>query len=223
MASSSIRYSLIETGSLALRRCWKKSISMIRVPSGLRQAGEPGLEMASHGGPFAVYDRKYHGVPQAAVGEALVVAQDAVLLGAEPGDRLARGMVEPVGPELDRDAVECLEGVPRRQGLAFGVERGALDRGGVPRGADLEPTLPWLDVHVPGRSDDALVAQAPHHEGQGAAGIALVEGIGDPVVHVFRPRHLGVPEVPELPVGRRVHELGAVGLVERLEPHVTAH
>ena len=37
-------------------------------------------------------------------GQPLVVAQHAVLLGAEPRDRLARAVVEPVCPELDRDA-----------------------------------------------------------------------------------------------------------------------
>jgi hypothetical protein len=48
----------------------------------------------------------------AAVGAALVRAQDAVELRAQAFDGAPALRVEPVGAELDRDAVQRLEGVP---------------------------------------------------------------------------------------------------------------
>src|SRR5689334_8306582 len=59
------------------------------------------LEMRAHGGPFAFDDAVDDGVTPAAVGQQLMVAQHAILLGAETLDGAARRVVEPVGAELD--------------------------------------------------------------------------------------------------------------------------
>src|SRR5438309_473111 len=83
-------------------------------------------EMPLYGRPFAVDDAEHDGVAPGAVGHELVIAQHRVLLGAEPRDSGARGVVEPVRAKLDRDAREPLECVGQQQQLALGIDRGAL-------------------------------------------------------------------------------------------------
>ena len=68
--------------------------------------------------------------------EDLVVAQDAVLLRAQPLDRRARLEVEEVGAELDGDAAERLERVRQQQQLALGIYARPLRALRVPRVAD---------------------------------------------------------------------------------------
>src|SRR5437867_8674672 len=96
------------------------------------------LEMPLHRRPFAVDDAEYDGVALRAVGHELMVAQDGVLLGAQPRDRLAGRMVEPVRAKLNRDTCELFECVREQHQLAFGVDRGALRAPGLPGVAELE-------------------------------------------------------------------------------------
>ena len=51
--------------------------------SGSGQARLPDLQVASHGGPLAVDDGKHDGIAQAAIGQPLVLAQHAILLGTQ--------------------------------------------------------------------------------------------------------------------------------------------
>src|SRR5207237_8450305 len=84
----------------------------------------------------------------------LMVAQHAVLLGAEPLDRGARGMIEPVGAKLDRDALQLLERMREEHELALGVDRAALDALGIPGMPDFQTAIGSVDVVVPGAADD---------------------------------------------------------------------
>src|SRR5690606_18108827 len=67
------------------------------------------------------------------------VAQDAVLLRAQPGDGLARLLVEPAGLETDRSAAQGLERVTQQHQLALGIQPGALHARRVPGVADGQP------------------------------------------------------------------------------------
>src|ERR1700687_1199790 len=62
-------------------------------------------QMRAHRWPLAGYDRVHHRVAQRAIRRDLMVAQDAVLLGAKALDGTAALMIEEVGAEFDRDAV----------------------------------------------------------------------------------------------------------------------
>src|ERR1700761_8813153 len=82
-------------------------------------------EMRLHGRPFRGNDAVHDGVAQRAVGADLMVAQNAVLLGAQTLDAAPALMVEEMRAEFDRDAIELFERMRQQQQLALGVERGA--------------------------------------------------------------------------------------------------
>ena len=71
--------------------------------------------MPAHGRPLGGGDAVDRGVAQRAIGRALVVAQYAVQLRPQAFDRAPALGVEAVGSELDRDAVQRLEGVRQQQ------------------------------------------------------------------------------------------------------------
>ena len=64
------------------------------------------MQIAFHRRPFRRDDREHHCVAEGTVWHAHVVAQHAVLLGAQARDGRARALVEPVGAELHRDALQ---------------------------------------------------------------------------------------------------------------------
>jgi hypothetical protein len=64
------------------------------------------LQVALHALPFRIDDGEDDGVARRAVGMPLVVAQHAVLLGAEAGDGGARGGVEPAGFQHHADTAQ---------------------------------------------------------------------------------------------------------------------
>src|SRR5690606_32074704 len=84
------------------------------------------LQVPLHRRPLALDNGVRHGVANAAVGMAQMVADDAVALGAQPLDRSARAVVEPTGLEPDRYAAHGLERMREQQSLGLGIEAGAL-------------------------------------------------------------------------------------------------
>src|SRR5450432_3145942 len=101
-----------------------------------------------HRRPFAVDDAEDHRVALRPVSGNLVIAQHAVLLRAKTRDRGARGVVEPVRAELDRDALESLESVRKQQQLTLGVDRPALDPPRIPGVPDLQAAVGRVDVEI---------------------------------------------------------------------------
>src|SRR5450432_1750891 len=97
-ASSSGRNSRVDTGSLAALRCRKKSTSTAMTP--LARALQLIAQVLFHRRPLALDDAEHHRVAITAVRGYLVVAQHRILLGAEPCDRRARGVIEPVRAEF---------------------------------------------------------------------------------------------------------------------------
>src|SRR5882672_1311060 len=85
-----------------------------------------------HRRPFAGNDAVDHGVAQGAVRCNLMAAQDAVELGAEALDATPALMIEKMGAEFDRNAIEFFERMAKQQQFALGVERTALDAFGIP-------------------------------------------------------------------------------------------
>src|SRR5438132_10829573 len=122
-ASRSVRNSRVDTGSLAALRWRKKSMSMSSPIAALQQVHE----MPLHRRPLALDDAEHDRVAIAAVGRDLVIAEHAVLLGAQPCNRFSGGVIEPVRAELDRGAFERLESVGARHDFALGIDRRALD------------------------------------------------------------------------------------------------
>src|SRR4029453_7707323 len=106
------------------------------------------LQIPLHRGPLAFDDAEHHGVAARAVRQELVIAQDAVLLRAQPLDRRARREIEEVGAELDRNALQRFAGMSQQQQLALGVDRRALCALRIPRMADFESPVRGLDVEV---------------------------------------------------------------------------
>src|SRR5215468_2156957 len=91
--------------------------------------------------PFGRDDAVDHSVAQRAVRRNLVVAQNAVLLGAQPLDAAPALVIEEMRAEFYRNAIELLEGVAEQQQFALRIERGALHTLGIPCGADLDPAV----------------------------------------------------------------------------------
>src|SRR5690606_1603827 len=103
-----------------------RSVLIVR---GLRQALQPSqfpFQMSPYRGPFGGNDAVDAGIAQRAVGRALVIAQNAVQLGTETFDGSAAGVVEEVGAELHRKAVQRIEGVAQQKQLGFCVQGCAL-------------------------------------------------------------------------------------------------
>ena len=94
-----------------------------------------------------------------------MVAQNAVLLGAEPLDAAPALVIEEMRAEFDRDAVELLEGMGQQQQFALGVERAALHALGIPGRADLDAAVGRIDIHV-GRHARDLAVGIEHRERQ---------------------------------------------------------
>src|SRR6202158_3188743 len=130
-ASRSVRNSRVETGSFAALRWRKKSTSTAPRPRRLPRALELVAQVPLHRRPFAVDDAEDHGVALRAVGRHLMIAHHPVLLRAQPLDRGARGVIEPVGAKLDRDALQLLERMGQEHELALGVDRAALHTLGI--------------------------------------------------------------------------------------------
>src|SRR6266446_6816467 len=96
------------------------------------------VQMRLHRRPFAGDDTVNHGVAQGPVWRDLMVAQNAIKLGAEPLDAAPALVVEKMRAELDRDAIELFERMREQQQLALGVESAALHALGKPGRPDLD-------------------------------------------------------------------------------------
>src|ERR1700716_75991 len=153
-ASRSVRNSRVETGSFAALRWRKKSTSTPPRPRRLPRALELVAQVPLHRRPLSVDDAEDHGVALPAFGAHLMVTQDPVLLRAEPLDRRARGVIEPVGTKLDRDALQLLERMGQEHELALGVDRATLYTLGVPGMPDFQMAVGRVDVEVTSAADD---------------------------------------------------------------------
>ncbi|KAG1466316.1 hypothetical protein G6F57_013277 [Rhizopus arrhizus] len=149
----------------------------------------------------------------------LVVAQHAILLGAEAGDGGARGGVEPAGFQHHADAAQHFEGVLQQQQLGFGIGAGALRARRVPGVAETE--LGHAGVHVveTGAADDVTGGIADHERQPLAFGLRLQRGlhIG---LGLLRRRHLGIPELVQAAAFQRGTQAGDVFKLQRLQQHV---
>src|ERR1700721_2072454 len=83
-------------------------------------------EMRLRRRPFRGDDAENNRVAQRAVRRNLMVAQNTVLLGAQPLDAAPALVVEEMRATLNRDAIELFERVRQQQQFALGVERTAL-------------------------------------------------------------------------------------------------
>lgn len=106
-----------------------------------------------------------------------------------------------MGAEFDGDAVHVFEGVGEQHQLALGIDAGALGAGGVPGGADLDPAMRCIGIHVGGHAAQGAGIVAADHEGQHAALLLQMQAAFDLGAHVLRLGDGGVPELPELAVG----------------------
>src|SRR5271167_1539587 len=88
-------------------------------------------QMRPHRRPFGSDDAVDHGVAQRAVGRDLMAAQNTVELGPQPLDAAPALVIEKMGAEFDRDAIELVEGMRQQQQFALRVERAALHAFGI--------------------------------------------------------------------------------------------
>src|SRR5262245_37870002 len=102
--------------------------------------------MRLHRRPFRRDDAVDRSVAQRSVRRNLVVAQNAVEFCPEPLDAAATLLIEEMGAEFYRNAIELLEGVAQQHQFALGVERGALHTLGIPCRADFDPAVWRVDV-----------------------------------------------------------------------------
>src|SRR4249920_2916090 len=72
-------------------------------------------QMRPHRRPFGCDDAVNHGVAQRAVGRDLMAAQDTVELGSQPLDAAPALVIEKMGAEFDRDAIELLKCMGEQQ------------------------------------------------------------------------------------------------------------
>lgn len=128
-----------------------------------------------------------------------MIAQDAVLLGAQSRNSRTRTMVMPVRAELHRDAAHLLEGMRQQQSLRRRIQCGSPDPFRIPGVANLETTMGWLHPAIARAADDHTVGIA-HHERHGRAGIAHGQRLVDVVTDTVHGRDMGVPESPQVAI-----------------------
>src|SRR3954468_10016158 len=174
------------------------------------------IQMRSHGRPFGRGDAVDHGVAERAVRRDLVAAQDAVLLGAQTLDGAAALVIEEVGAEFHRDAVQGFEGVGEQQQLALRVEWAALRALAIPGRTDLHAAVGGIDVHV-GRHAHDLTVAIEHGEGEHRARGLKTEPPVDFLAHVVRRRNRGVPDGGELTILHGLDQPLAVLMRQRLQ------
>ena len=133
--------------------------SRFRSAGGMTCAAQ--FEVPTDIGPFAGEDAVHHRVTDRAVAAGLVVADRAVPFGSQRFESALRGEVEVVSSETDGPAPEPLEGMPKQQELASGVEAAALPGFSVPRVADFHPVGGRDDVVITGGTDNRLAGQVP--------------------------------------------------------------
>src|SRR6202790_909616 len=151
-----------------------------------------------------------------------MIAQDAVLLCAEPLDRGARGMIEPVGAKLDRDALQLLERMGQEHELALGVDRAALHTLGIPGMPDFQTAVGRVDVEVSRAADDLARGFLTNDKRHRIQTLAHVERDGDVLVHFLRRRDRRVPQPPQLAVRGSALQRLFVLSSERLDAGVGA-
>src|SRR5438105_12691887 len=176
--------------------------------------------MALHGRPLALDDAEHHGVAITAVARNLVITQHAVLLGAQPQNRLARRVIEPMGAEFDRDALQRFEGMGQEQELALGIDGATLHTLRVPGVANLEPAVRRIDVEIARATDDLPGRSEAHDKGHGAVELAHRQRAVDVLSRAIRRGYGGVPQAPEFAVGSRELERVLVPARKRLERRV---
>src|SRR6185437_4502795 len=177
--------------------------------------------MRLHRRPLGGDDAEDYSVAQCAVRRNLVVAQNAVLLSAQPFDGAPALVIEEMRAELYCNAVDGLESMPQQQQFALGVERCALHPLGIPSRADLDPAVSRVDVHVGGHARD-LASGIEYRERQHRSGLLQTQPAVDLLGHVLRPRHRGVPELEQLTVLDGIDEPLEVVMRQRLEPCMLA-
>src|SRR5690606_21993332 len=128
--------------------------------SAMRVTLELLLQSGLHRWPLAVQDGEADRIAQAAVAMAHVLAQDALLLCAQPRDGGTRCGVERAGVEADAGAAQRLERMAEQRQLGVGVQAGALHRARIPGVAD---------AHARGLGQQFVVAGAA---GDTAGGVA---------------------------------------------------
>lgn len=185
-------------------------------------AGEPRLEPATHVRPLRRQDAVHHRVPRGAIPPRLVVADHAVLRGAQRLDRPLRPAVVDVGPQPHDLAAEGLEGVAHEQQLAGGIDVAALPPRGVPGVADFDAVDRGHDVVEPRAADHRVRRQLTHRPGQRVAGLLPRQRLGDVRRGFAGRRHARIPQLPQPPVPRRRGERLRVRDLEGLQPDAVA-
>jgi len=108
--------------------------------------------------PFLGQYAEVDAVPEAAIGPNHVIAQRALLPGADTLHRGPRGRVHRVRLELDSAGAQDLESMAHEQQLAFGIHRGALPLGRQPREPDFDPAIVPLRIEVGRATEDFSAA-----------------------------------------------------------------
>ena len=185
-------------------------------------AGEAQLEMPLHVRPFVRQDAVHHGVAHRPVAARRVVADHAVLPGAERLDRPLRGEVEVVRAQAHHLAAEGIERVSQQEPLARGVDVGPLPAPTVPGVADLDPIHVGDDVVIAGAADDETGRELTHRPGQHVPGLLAGERARDVAVRLLRLRNRREPELPEAPVRGGDRQRAVVLPRQGLQPHAVA-
>src|SRR2546423_9082897 len=106
--------------------------------------------MPLHVRPFTRKDAIEDAVAHRRVAPRLVMAENAILLGAQRLNRALRGQVEVVCAQADHFAAKRVERMAEQQTLAAGVDMGALPALRVPGVTDLDAVNRGDDVMITG-------------------------------------------------------------------------
>lgn len=177
--------------------------------------------MGLYRGPFGGGDGIDSGITQRAVWHLHMGPQDPIQLGTQPFDGTAALLVEAMGAELDRDGVQRFKGMMQHQELAFGVEPGTLHRSAIPRGADFQPLVAMVDVHIGGHADGAGIV-VENGKGHHAARLLQRKAAVDFYGHLLWRGYTGVPKLAEVAIGAGLGEILCMGLAEWLQAAVLA-
>jgi len=168
--------------------------------------------------PLCVQDAVHAGVTQRACGIGmvidLVVAQNAIELGAQAFNGAAALLVEEMRSKFNGIAMELFKGVGQQHAFAFCVDQGALHTAAIPRGANFNTEVGRIDVHVRGHAHG--LALDHHGEGQETAFLVQIQATRNFIGHFFWRGNEGVPMAPKLAI---LHGFKQIVMVRSVQWH----
>jgi len=177
-------------------------------------------EMGLNRRPLAIENAVHAGVAQGAVAGDLVLAQHPVQFRAQPFDGGATLLIEEVGSEFHRNAIQLLERMGQQQQLALGVQGTALHAFSIPGGTDFQAPIDRVDMHERRHAHGFLAGLIDDGKCNHRALPLKLQAPVDFRAQSFRSGNLGVPQGPQLAILHGLDEVVVMRVRKRHDRYV---